>query len=154
MTSYESMIKVLTTSENEEEYIRGQIIAKAFNTPIEQKAVSHDAIKEVYPDKNTAFAQSIKGAKSFPFVVTYSEDGKSYELPVSTQKNTVILGGKTITLTNDQISIESIVINGENFVIHGKKGFITGTETVSKDAFIEKFLPKFLSNTSSSIDLS
>lgn len=111
MTSYESMIKVLKASENEEEYIRGQIIAKSFNTPIEQKAVSNDVVTEVYSDKNTAFSQSIKDAKNFPFVVKYSENGKSYELPVSTHKNTIIFGEKTITLTNGQISIQSITVN-------------------------------------------
>jgi hypothetical protein len=78
------MIEKLKAVEDSEEYIRGEIIAKAFNTPVPKSETSTTVSQNItpfiekgvevsYPEKSIAFANEIRKATSFPFTVRYSE---------------------------------------------------------------------------------
>ncbi len=96
------MIESLLSVQNSPEYVRGAIIAKAFNTPDKIALTVENLIESNYPDKQTAFADAIRKAQSFPFIVRYSESGKSYELPVSLEKNTLVIGQRVFTFSNSE----------------------------------------------------
>ncbi len=90
--AWEKMIKNYNEALEKSRMDQSSVTSSPIKIPSVASAVSETPETLRYPDKAIAFANEIRKATSFPFIVRYTEDGKSYELPVSVDKNMIIVG--------------------------------------------------------------
>lgn len=76
-----------------------------------------ETIKQPYPNKQTAFANTLRERGGFPFTVQYTENGKSYDTVVSTEGDTIVISGKKIKITHPNATIESIRMDQEKLYV-------------------------------------